>query len=194
MPRSLRIDYDNAWHHVVNRGAARAKVFLDDWDNRCFLESISEAASLTHMEIHAYCIMGNHYHLLVRSRNGRLSDFMRQTSGRFVKLRNLRRGQDGPLFKGRFWSAILESDAHLVQASRYVHLNPVNADLVKSPTDWPWSSAAAYLGLHQPPDWLTISEILSMFGPADERRKYSEYLAEGVDAETIRRYAEIAEP
>ena len=190
MPRRPRIDFENAWHHVINRGAARKRVFDDHWDYDCFLSSVAEASFRTNTEVHAYCLMSNHFHLLIRSREGRLSEFMKFLSGRFTRLRNIRRNEDGPIFKGRFWSSLIESDAYLMQASRYIHLNPVDAGLVRSAEAWPWSSAGFYLGHCQPKAWLTTAELLSIFSPSPEPKDYADYLAEGVDAETLNRYAD----
>ena len=95
---------------------------------------------------------------------------------------NLRDGRDGPIFRGRFTSVAIESDAHLVRASRYIHRNPVEAGLAAEPWQWPWSSAQAYLGLTRTPAWLHTEAILEMLGPHGARQKYREYLGAETDA------------
>ncbi len=188
MPRPLRIDYHNAWHHVMNRGAARASIFQTNDDRACFLDCLAAAGSKTEIEIHGYCLMGNHFHLLVRSQAGRLSDFLRNLTGRYVHDYNRRWRSDGPLFRGRSSSIVLATDAHLLMASRYIHLNPVAAGLVDDAAKWPWSSAAAFMAYSSPPPWLVTSEILAMFTSNSAAEDYAEFLREGVDAKTASIY------
>jgi putative transposase len=175
MPRSLRNDYEGAWHHVMSRGAGRATIFARDAERELYLDSLAEAGSRYGVEIHCYCLMGNHYHLLVRSLDGQLSAAMRYCSGRFTALMNKREGRDGPLFRGRFASAGIRGDPYLVGVSRYIHLNPVEAGLVGAPEEWRWSSAAAYVGTAQTPHWLRTDFILGMFA-APARAAYREFL------------------
>ena len=95
---------------------------------------------------------------------------MQFLSGRFTRLVNVRVGRDGPLFRGRYASVAVESDTHLVQACRYIHLNPVLADMRPTAESWPWSSAAAYIGLARAPVWLRTDQVLELFGPQDPSR------------------------
>jgi REP-associated tyrosine transposase len=173
----------------MNRGIDRAQIFRGDADRRIFLECLEAAAGRYALQVHAYCLMGNHFHLLVLSETGRLSDGMRFLAARFTQRINYRDGRDGPLFRGRFASAIVKSDAHLVRVSRYIHRNPVEAGLVSVPEDWPWSSAGAYLGTTKGPIWLCTDVITEMFG-ASARPEYRAFLNAGVDEETRRSYAE----
>ncbi len=129
--------------------------------------------------------MGNHFHLLVLSEKGLMSDGMRFLSARFTQRINYRDHRDGPLFRGRFASVIIKSDAHLVRVSRYIHRNPVEAGLARTPEDWVWSSAGAYLGTRRAPAWLHTGAILEMFGiRASASRVPAAFLAAGVDEET----------
>ena len=164
MPRPRREDFPGAWHHVMNRGAGRGSIFTSEADRSLFLNCLTEASEQTDLEVHGYCLLGNHYHLLLLSRAGRLSDGMKHLAGKFTRLFNLRHNRDGPLFRSRFASVPIRTDAHLVQVSRYIHLNPVVAKLAEEPEDWPWSSAAAYLGHSCGPRWLRTTTILAMFG------------------------------
>jgi putative transposase len=188
MPRPHRVDFPEAWHHVVNRGAARVDIFRGDDDRNVFTALLAETAQRYSLETHSYCLMDNHYHLLLRSREGRLADGMRYLAGRFTQVLNHRRRRDGAIFRGRYASVVVASDAHLVQASRYIHLNPVTAGLVQRAEDWPWSSAAAYVGRVQEPVWLTTSFILGLFEPRSPRADYRKLLEAGVDRGTTEFY------
>lgn len=177
MSRALRFDHPGAWHHVMNRGIDRQAVFTSDAVHELFLQCLSDATSRTALEVHAYCLMGNHFHLLLMSQDGRLSEGLKLLSGRFTRLLNKKSGRDGPIFRGRSHSVSVESDAHIVQASRYIHLNPVVAGQCRAPEDWQWSSAGCYLGLAHGPEWLKTDRILDMLGALDQHRKYRELLA-----------------
>lgn len=189
MPRPPRVDYEDAWHHVMNRGAARQAIFIDEGDRTLFLECLSRAADETMVETHAYCLMSNHFHLLLRSREGRLSDFLKRLSGRYTRLVNKRSGRDGPLFRGRATSILIRDSAQLVHTTRYIHLNPVVAGLCRSAEDWRWSSARSYLALDRPASWLFTRLILDMFVAAHPGAEYQRYLREGVDLATADLYS-----
>ena len=189
MPRPRREDYEGAWQHVMNRGTGRAKIFIADADRGVFLECLEAAITRYALQVHAYCLMGNHFHLLVLSEKGLLSDGMRFLSARFTQRINYRDHRDGPLFRGRFASVIIKSDAHLVRVSRYIHRNPVEAGLARTPEDWVWSSAGAYLGSRRAPAWLHTDAILEMFGIAAQA-EYRSFLAAGVDEETRASYVD----
>ena len=175
----------------MNRGAGRAPILATAWDNELFLECLAEGTTRYGMEIHGYCLMTTHYHVLMLSTVGKLSDAMRFLSGRFTRLKNLRDGSDGPLFRGRYHSVAIETNAHLMQASRYIHLNPVAAGVAQQAIDWPWSSAAAYLTARDEPRWLRTNAILEMIGDTDSRHSYAEYLKSGVDQQTLEFYARL---
>jgi len=187
MPRPRREDYEGAWQHVMNRGVDRAPIFRSDADRQIFLDSLEAAANRYGLQVHAYCLLGNHYHLMLFSEKGQLSDGMRFLSARFTQRINYRDNRDGPLFRGRFASVPIKDDAHLVCVSRYIHRNPVEAGLVCEPTDWIWSSAGAYLGTARAPAWLRTDVILEMFGTA-ARQEYRDFIAAEVDEPTRSSY------
>ena len=162
----------------MNRAAAGADIFSTSADCNLFLDGLGEASSRYAVEIHSYCVMSNHFHLLVRSNEGKLSDFMRFVVGRFTRMHNLRRGGDGPLFRGRFTSKHIDCDAHLIECLRYIHLNPVRASLVGTAEEWGFSSARAYLATGDLPGWLVTRDLLAMFGPTRNRERYREFLCE----------------
>jgi putative transposase len=191
MPRPLRIDYPGAWHHVMNRGIDHQTVFTSADCHQLFFECLSEAAVRAALEVHAYCLMGNHFHLLLFSLDGRLSEGLKFLSGRFTRLVNKKSGRDGPIFRGRSHSVSAESDAHIVQASRYIHLNPIVAGLCRAPEDWQWSSAGCYLGLEHGPAWLKTDRILGMLGGLNQHRKYRELLVDEPGAKIEKFYARL---
>src|SRR5689334_17750959 len=176
MPRKPRADGEGLWHHAMNRGIDRASIF-DEEATRLFLIELRDSCDQWQVQVHGYCILPNHYHLLLHTPRAGLSRVMQRLSSRFTQEVNRHRGRDGPLFKGRFRSIFIDNEAHLVRASRYIHLNPVEAGLVTAPQDWPWSSAGAYLGLAPRPKWLHVGELLGMFGTANPVAAYADYLA-----------------
>jgi putative transposase len=184
MPRSPRQDYEGAWQHVMNRGIGRQAVFHGDDDRQIFYDCLAAAMPRYGVQVHAWCLLDNHFHLLLLSESGRLSEAMRFLGSRFTQRLNYRDGRDGPIFRGRFLSVAIASDAQLVRTSRYIHRNPVEAGLTAAPWDWPWSSAQAYLGLVRPPEWLHTEAILEMLDPQDPRRTYRELLGEESGAVT----------
>lgn len=192
MPRPLRQDFPGAVHHVMNRGSAGRTIFVFDADRLLFLRCLEEAVAFAELDILAYCLMGNHYHLLLRSCRGRLPHGMQRLSGKFTSILNKRDGVDGPRFRGRYASVLVETDAHLLQATRYIHLNPVEAKLVVGPSDWKWSSHAIYSGDSKTaPVKVQTDVVLDMFGAAGRRQRYREFINAGLDSQTKAFYQEI---
>jgi putative transposase len=186
MSRPLRIEYPGAWYHVMNRGARYQDVFLNDTHRELFLELLCELFEDYGVEIHAYCLMDNHYHLLCHTPQGNLGRGMRHLNGvytqRFNRLENL----DGSLFRGRYKAIVVDADSYLQQVSRYIHLNPLEADMVDDPVSYSWSSYPAYLHRTKKPEWLTTNAVLGYFDGCSER--YQTYVEAGVDTETQRFY------
>ncbi len=160
MARPLRIDIPGAVHHVTSRGDRRESIFIDEIDRRLLLDLLREAAKRFDVRALAYCQMGNHYHLVVQTREANLSRFMRDLNGKYTQRFNRRHGLDGHVFRGRFHSVLVDRDAYLLNLCRYVERNPVAAGLVDCPTQWPWSSCRAHLGLAPVPDWLDADGLL----------------------------------
>ncbi len=172
----------------MNRGVARRQIFDNDDQRNRFLGCVSVASSSYGIEIHGYCLLGNHYHLLIRSGDGRLSEAMQWIGGRYTQSINYDKGRDGPLFRGRFAAVQIEDDAHLMQALRYIHLNPLSAGLVSAIENWPWSSAAAYAGAAPCPKWLWTANLLELFGPDRPLDKYREFVCDGIELSAQRHY------
>lgn len=177
MVRPLRIEYPNAWHHVMNRGLERRPIFRSDADRRIFFQILFEIVETYRIEVHAYSLLDNHYHLLIHTPLGGLSRALRHLNGVYTQAFNRRYLRDGPLFRGRFHSRLVESDDYLSELVRYIHLNPVEAGLCQNPIEHRWTSHRAYLLPKECPSWLTTGEILGRFGSPNDM---NHFVCEGV--------------
>ena len=144
MARNPRHDEPGSWHHVMNRGIARRPVFENRADVRYFLSRLARAVRRAELEVHAYCVMMTHYHLLVRSPLGQMSEGMRRVQNEFVRNFNRLRRRDGPLFRGRFRSKPVTSLVYRHTLVRYIDFNPVEAGLIRVPSEFPHGSARHY--------------------------------------------------
>ncbi|MEE8411098.1 MAG: transposase [Acidobacteriota bacterium] len=192
--RPLRIEFDGAWYHVMNRGAGRRLVFWSAAHRAMFLQLLGEISTIYGIEVHAYCLMENHYHLLLRTPNAGLGRAMRHLDGVYTQRFNRQVGTDGALFRGRYKSVLVGEDSHLCCVSRYIHLNPLEAKLVARPEEYRASSYRAYLGLESVPAWLLTLETLRKFEPGDARQGYRRFIESGIDAETRAFYAKKRRP
>lgn len=159
MSRPQRIIYEDAYYHVMNRGAGRRKIFKDRMDREIFLQTLGEACHQFCIEIHAYCLMGNHYHLLVKTPQANLSRAMRHINGVYTQRYNRSNKTDGALFRGRYKAILVDSDAYLLHLSKYIHLNPISARIVDSLEEYEWSSYIAYIDKVKAPIWLMRDEV-----------------------------------
>ena len=159
MSRPLRIEFPGAVYHVTSRGDRREPIYRDDADRVTQLAVLAEATSRFDASVLAYCLMGNHYHLVLCTRSGALSRLMRHLNGVYTQAFNRRHGLVGHLFQGRFKAVLVDSDRYLAALGRYVERNPVAAGLVGQPENWPWSSCRAHLGLEPAPPWLAADEL-----------------------------------
>lgn len=160
MGREIRIQYENAWYHVMNRAAGRKFIFSDENNKYIFFELIDEVYKKYAIEIHAYCLMDSHYHLLIKTPNANLSKAMHYLQFMFSKTYNKIRCSDDPIFKSRYKSILVKNEAYLSQVCRYIHLNPVEANLARG-VDYTWSSYRYYINNSQKPYWLNTN-ILSI--------------------------------
>ncbi len=184
MARPLRLEFPGAVYHITARGNERRPVFRDDEDRRLFLSMVERTVARWRWVVHGYCLMGNHYHLVIETPEANLSRGMRQLNGEYTQAFNRRHRRVGHLFQGRFKALVVEKESHLLEVSRYVVLNPVKARgmQVRGPEDWPWSSYRATAGDEAPPAWLTVSWILSRFGKEVGRARtgYRCFVKEGM--------------
>jgi REP element-mobilizing transposase RayT len=160
MSRPLRIEFPGAVYHVTSRGNRREPIYRDNADRLCQLDVLAEALVRFDADVLTYCLMGNHYHLVVQTHAGQLSRLMRHFNGVYTQAFNRRHGLVGHLFQGRFKAVLVDSDSYLVALCRYVERNPVAAGLVPRPADWWWSSCRAHLGLAPAPPWLAADALL----------------------------------
>jgi REP element-mobilizing transposase RayT len=163
MARSLRIEYPGAFYHVINRGNAREKVFVSDRDREKFLEYLHAASDRFSLIVHTYCLMDNHYHLLVETPEANISKAIQWLNVSYAVYFNRKRGRNGHLFQGRFKAYVIDADEYLHALSRYIHLNPVRATLVDKPGMYPWSSYNALTGRTKVPEWLEVGYLLGHF-------------------------------
>ena len=159
MPRPLRIDVEDGWHHVMNRGIDHGDVFFAESDRIEFGQRLGDVFERFGIRTHAYCLMDNHFHLLWHCPDGRLSDAMQRLGSLYTRHVNDRLGRDGALFRGRFHSRLITDDAHLVAAVRYIHRNALDVPGVANVREYRWSSHRAYLGLRTPPPWLCTDHV-----------------------------------
>ena len=177
MARPLRIQFAGALYHVTSRGNARAPIFLGDSDRHLFLDVLGATIERSHWLCHAYCLMTNHYHLVVETPRPNLSRGMRQLNGLYTQRFNRRHERVGHILQGRFTGILVEREAHLLELARYVVLNPVRAGMVRTAEDYRWSSLRAALGMAPTPRWLTHRALLTELG---SRTRYREFVAEGL--------------
>jgi len=181
VPRPPRIAPAGGIYHITQRGNRRQTIFLDDDDRRWFLHLFAATVTKFQWACHAYCLMGNHVHLLIERRDQNLSQGMQWLLGRYAQDFNWRHGYDGHLFQGRFKSETVESNWHLLELSRYIVLNPVRAGICETAADWPWSSYRAAVGTIAAPSFLTLDWLLEQFGRTVEARRtaYAAFVADG---------------
>jgi REP element-mobilizing transposase RayT len=183
MPRPLRIEFPGAWYHVANRGAGGRPVFPSGDDRNAFIELLGELEERFGVEVHAYCLMDNRYHLLVHTPKGGLGRGMRHLHGVYTQRFNRRHATDGPLFRGRYKAILVDKTNCLAPVSRYIHRIPVDTRASDSIAHYRWSSYPAYIKRVEAPDWLHTGAVLDPFKPKP-RKSYRAYIKNGVDDET----------
>ena len=186
MSRPLRIEYPGAYYHVMNRGRGRQAIFADRADYLRFTDLMQEIGRMWSVRIHAYSLLPNHYHLLIETPQGQLSRALRHLDGLYTQRYNRAHRTDGPLFRGRYKAILVDADSYLLQLVRYIHLNPVEARLVRDASLHPWTSHRFYLEPSRPPVLLTTDAVLARFAHnrTEARKRYQAFIAEGVDEET----------
>jgi putative transposase len=185
MARPLRINAPDLTYHVTARGTGRMPIYRDDQDRLTFLERLAEVVEDCHLKCHAYCLMTNHYHLVVRTLDANLSRALQRLNGPYAQWWNGRHERAGHVFQGRFGAQVIQDDAYLLTACRYVVLNPVRAGLVGGPGDWRWSSYRATAALSAVPCFLSPDALWQSLsdGPIESAvERYRQFvMAEGAD-------------
>ena len=178
MARALRITYPGAFYHVTSRGNERKAVFKSGSDRAKFLEYLESAVQRYDAIVHVYCLMENHYHLLLETPSGNLQQIMRHINGAYTTYFNMKRSRSGHLFQGRYKAILVEKDEYAKELSRYIHLNPVRAKLVEKPEEYDWSSFKFYIGKEKPVEWLYTDFILGYFGKkvSTAQKGYKEFV------------------
>ena len=186
MSRPIRIEFPDALYHVTARGDRREDIFEDDQDRQAFLLTLEQVVAQFNWLCYAWCLMDNHYHLLIQTPDGNLSKGMRQLNGVTTQTSNRRHRRVGHLFQGRFKAILVDHDAYLLELSRYIVLNPVRAGMVKAPGDWPWSSYRASAGLEPVAPWLAVDGVLSQFAKRRSlaQQRYAQFVSEGIQADS----------
>lgn len=184
MSRPIRIEFPNALYHITARGDRREDIFEDDIDRQAFLHVLAQVVDQFNWLCYAWCLMDNHYHLLIQTPDANLSKGMRQLNGVFTQMSNRRHHRVGHLFQGRFKAILVDSDAYLLELARYVVLNPVRAGVVRKPDKWAWSSYRACMGLAPAQPFLAVDGLLAQFAKrrAVAQARYAKFVAEGIKA------------
>jgi len=178
MARPLRIEYPGAFYHVTSRGNEQKDIFKSRRDREQFLSYLKFSTERYGAVIHAYCLMSNHYHLLLETPEGNLSQIMRHINGAYTTYFNVKRKRAGHLFQGRFKAILIEADEYAAELSRYIHLNPVKAGIVAKPDEYEWSSYRYYIGQAEAPTWLRLGFVLAYYGEMAAMEKYREFVNE----------------
>ena len=185
MARSLRIEYPGAFYHIIQRGIERKSIFASDKDKEKILSYFDSARLSYGALFHAYLLMDNHYHIILETPEANLSKTMHYLNTSYAVYFNTKQKRIGPLFQGRFKAILVQQDEYLHYLSRYIHLNPVRADIVKFPGEYPFSSYRYFTLDLKPPQWLNTTFILSTFNKslAKAKRLYRQFVVEGIGRE-----------
>ena len=181
MARPLRLEFAGALYHVTSRGDRREDIYDSDADRELFLSILGDVCERFNWQCHAYCLMSNHYHLLIETPDANLSKGMRQLNGVYTQSYNRSNDKVGHLFQGRYKAILVEKESYLLELARYIVLNPVRAEMVRSARDWPWSSYRATCGQVVKPDWLNTDWLLASFGKTKGRaiKGYKAFVSQG---------------
>ncbi|NNE64893.1 MAG: transposase [Gammaproteobacteria bacterium] len=181
MSRPLRIEYPGAVYHITSRGNRQEDIYFDDEDRNAFLNILANVCDRYNWVCHSYCLMSNHYHLLIETPEANLSMGMRQLNGVYTQSFNRNHHRVGHTFQGRYKAILVQKDSYLLELSRYIVLNPVRAGMVRSVKDWRWSSYRSTAGLTTAPEWLKIDWLLSCFARRKKlaMERYREFVSQG---------------
>ena len=187
MSRPLRIDYPNAWHHVMNRARRGQDLFVDKADYQQFIDLLQETTDLFNVRVAAYCLMPTHYHLMLQTPDANLSRCMRHLNGVYTQRYNVSHSCDGILFRGRYKSILVDADNYVLQLVRYIHRNPLTAGLVKRLDQYVWSSHKGYLSKAKKWNWLYKHFVLDMLTTQinSQIQIYKQFMAQEQDEHLV---------
>ncbi|MCP3887962.1 MAG: transposase [Desulfobulbaceae bacterium] len=187
MSRPLRIEYPGAWYHIMNRGRRGEDIFKEKEDRITFLTLLKESAKLWNVHISAYFLMNNHYHILAQTPQANLSRFMRHLNGVYTQRFNRFHGYDGQLFRGRYKSILVEEDSYLLELVRYIHRNPLRAEIIDNLANYAWSSHHGYLSTTKKWTWLYKNHIFSMLNADinNRRKAYLQFMGQNESDELL---------
>ncbi len=182
MARPLRLEFSGAIYHITSRGDRQEAIYEDDADRLQWLDILSKVCERYNWRVHAYCLMENHYHIVLETADGNLSKGMRQLNGVYTQYFNRQHNRVGHVYQGRYKAILVEKDSYLLELSRYVVLNPIRAGMVKDIEEWCWSNYSATIGQCQPPEWLEVEWLLGQFGLQRNRARgrYINFVREGI--------------
>ena len=188
MSRPLRIDYPNAWHHVMNRARRGQDLFVDKADYQQFIDLLQETTDLFNVNVAAYCLILTHYHLMLQTPDANLSRCMRHLNGVYTQRYNVSHSCDGTLFRGRYKSILVDADNYVLQLVRYIHRNPLKAGLVKRLDQYVWSSHKGYLSKAKKWNWLYKHFVLDMLTTQinSQIQIYKQFMAQEQDEDLVR--------
>lgn len=177
----MRVEFSGGLFHVTSRGNARGDIFRSDADRACFLGVLADVVGTHNWIVHAYCLMDNHYHLLIETPDANLSLGMHGLNGKYTQRFNKAHKRVGHVLQGRFKSFVVEKDSYLREVARYIVLNPVRAGMVAHPRDWRWGSYRATGENKAPPEFLSVDGILGLFGKDRKKAQagYRKFVSEG---------------
>jgi len=182
MGRPLRIEYPGAFYHITSRGNERRPIFRGEKDYERFFSYLESASERYGAQIHCFCLMPNHYHLLLETPRGNLSAILHHINASYTNYFNAKWRRVGHLLQGRYRALLVEKDSYALELSRYIHLNPVRAQLVEEPSDYLWSSYRAYVGVERSWPWLRREFLLDQINPGKKgaQKSYRRYVEEAL--------------
>lgn len=195
MARHLRIEFPGAFYHVMARGNEKRRIYSDDQDRKKFLDYLESATNRHGVVVHCYCLMDNHYHLMLETPRGNLSQIMHHINSSYTAYFNTRHDRVGHLFQGRYKSILVDADSYCLSLSRYIHLNPAERQEDFSPGEYLWSSYRYYLNEGNKPQWLKTDFVYSLLPVTNNRkREYCRYVESSEDISDERWRPETSVP
>lgn len=193
MARPLRVEFPGAFYHITSRGNEKKIIFNSDEDRERFFRYLKEACRRFAVRIHAYCLMGNHYHLLLETPQANLCRYMQMINSGYTTYFNFKHRRSGHLFAGRYKAILIEEDSYAQELSRYIHLNPVRARIVRTPEEYAWSSYNYYICSKKSPEFLTVKFVLRYFAHRENeaRKKYRRFVETSLSSEMANPFKKV---